>query len=301
MGIASPASAHFALDVKSLAALKRSASRDPQAHAREATQQFEALFLGRLMHSMRSAGFHSDLLGDRQLRFYRSLLDRQLAQIMAERGTGLGDMLMRQLGDQGAARANEALRTTALDLTATPFAQVPGGYPQRVSGMTSAAASARGDSAGNRDERFVHRFADAARAAAKLSGVSPLLVLAQAALETGWGRERIETDDGRDSHNLFAIKTGGGWEGASTAVATHEHVAGQRQFVQARFRVYDSYRDAFADHVRLIGHGTRYAAVRAANGPVAQARALQDCGYATDPHYADKLIAIMQRISDIVL
>ena len=301
MGIASPASAHFALDVKSLAALKRSASRDPQAHAREATQQFEALFLGRLMHSMRSAGFHSDLLGGRQLRFYRSLLDRQLAQIMAERGTGLGDMLMRQLGDQGVARANEAMQTTALDLPTTA-AFSPERYPQRVSGMPPAtAAAARGDGADSRDERFVHRFADAARAAAKLSGVSPLLVLAQAALETGWGRERIETGDGRDSHNLFAIKTGRGWEGASTAVATHEHVAGQRQFVQARFRVYDSYRDAFADHVRLIGQGTRYAAVRAAGSPIEQARALQDCGYATDPHYADKLIAIMRRIRNIVL
>lgn len=143
---------------------------------------------------------------------------------------------------------------------------------------------------------FVSRIAAPARAAARASGVPAELIIAQAALETGWGQRRIPAADGRDSHNLFGIKAGAEWKGAVTEVRTHEYIDGKRQAQTARFRVYPSYEQAFTDYARLIARSPRYAAVRSAPDAHAAARALQQGGYATDPAYADKLGAILDRI-----
>lgn len=143
---------------------------------------------------------------------------------------------------------------------------------------------------------FIDRIATPARAAARASGVPAELIIAQAALETGWGQRRIPAADGRDSHNLFGIKAGAEWKGAVTEVRTHEYIDGKRQAQTARFRVYPSYEQAFTDYARLIARSPRYAAVRSAPDAHAAARALQQGGYATDPAYADKLGAILDRI-----
>lgn len=143
---------------------------------------------------------------------------------------------------------------------------------------------------------FVSRIAAPARAAARASGVPAELIIAQAALETGWGQRRIPAADGRDSHNLFGIKAGAEWKGAVTEVRTHEYIDGKRQAQTARFRVYPSYEQAFTDYARLIARSPRYAEVRSAPDAHAAARALQQGGYATDPAYADKLGAILDRI-----
>ncbi len=149
-------------------------------------------------------------------------------------------------------------------------------------------------------DRFVQQFAAAANVAARQSGMPAQLILAQAALESGWGRHEISTANGANSHNLFGIKAGGGWQGAVAETGTHEYQAGQRVPVRQTFRAYRSYIEAFADHARLITDNPRYAAVRNAATPEQAARALQDCGYATDPAYADKLISIMNRIDGMV-
>lgn len=143
---------------------------------------------------------------------------------------------------------------------------------------------------------FVSRIAAPARAAARASGVPAELIIAQAALETGWGQRRIPAADGRDSHNLFGIKAGAEWKGAVSEVRTHEYIDGKRQVQTARFRVYPSYEQAFTDYARLIARSPRYAEVRSAPDAHAAARALQQGGYATDPAYADKLGAILDRI-----
>ena len=136
-------------------------------------------------------------------------------------------------------------------------------------------------------------------AASAASGVPAELILAQAALETGWGRNRIVTAGGADSHNLFGIKAGADWRGPSTEVRTTEYVDGQPQTQVERFRVYDSYAAAFTDYARLLGGNPRYAGV--VNAPSAEqaAYALQRGGYATDPAYADKLIGVMQMIGPV--
>ncbi|WP_232911413.1 flagellar assembly peptidoglycan hydrolase FlgJ [Halomonas sp. G15] len=140
---------------------------------------------------------------------------------------------------------------------------------------------------------FLSRLEAPAQAASRATGVPAELILAQAALETGWGRHEISTRDGGNSHNLFGIKAGSSWQGDTTEIVTHEVYDGRRQKIRDDFRVYGSFEEAFIDYANLIGNNPRYQAVTTAGSPAEAAHALQKGGYATDPAYADKLIAVM--------
>lgn len=144
---------------------------------------------------------------------------------------------------------------------------------------------------------FLNRMGPAAHAASRQTGIPGQLILAQAALETGWGRHEIRSEDGRPSFNVFNIKATG-WDGDSARVPTIEFANGQAHQTRADFRVYDSYDAAFADYARLLTESPRYAPVLSAPTADAAARQLQACGYATDPKYADKLISIMSQIPE---
>ncbi|MBA2779515.1 flagellar assembly peptidoglycan hydrolase FlgJ [Billgrantia kenyensis] len=158
-----------------------------------------------------------------------------------------------------------------------------------------ASASRNNESAprGEHVQRFMQRLSAPAQAASRQTGVPAELILAQAALETGWGRHEIATADGGNSYNLFGIKAGSSWQGRTTDITTHEYINGKRTRVVDTFRVYGSFEEAFTDYARLIGNNPRYAAVTTAGSAEQAARALQEGGYATDPAYADKLIAVM--------
>ncbi len=323
----------FALDVQGLDRLKHSAARDPQKQLRSAADQFEALFLHRMIKSMRDASPRSELTDSSQMRFYQSLFDQQMSQHMAGRGLGLADQLVAQLSGKGAS-ADAARAATG----ASPLDAIPRGEPRRLPGVNPAAgvpaAGAPAAGASNRAaasaiddvgkptaavagaERprppllsaanpatptdFVHQLSEPAREASRRTGMPAPLILAQAALETGWGRREIPTADGGNSHNLFGIKAGANWDGPTTEVVTHEYINGQRTRVVDRFRVYDSYAEAFADHGRLISENPRYAPVLDAADAKQAAQALQNGGYATDPAYADKLVALMDQIGGLV-
>ena len=139
-----------------------------------------------------------------------------------------------------------------------------------------------------------------AEAAAAASGIPATFMLAQAALETGWGKREIIGADGSASHNLFGIKAGAGWSGPTVDVTTTEYLAGRPQKMVQRFRAYASEAESFADYARMMRSSPRYAAVAAAGGDArAFANGLQKAGYATDPAYASKLgkvIATTQRL-----
>lgn len=139
-------------------------------------------------------------------------------------------------------------------------------------------------------EAFVRSiWPHAQRTAAEL-GVSPKALVAQAALETGWGR-RLVGGDG--SHNLFGIKATGGWDGARVDSATHEFVNGARQDQRAEFRGYRSIDESFDDYARLMRNERYAGALAAGDNPDRFASALQKAGYATDPSYAAKISAIV--------
>jgi flagellar protein FlgJ len=146
-------------------------------------------------------------------------------------------------------------------------------------------------------QRFIERMRPHAEAAARAAGIPAELLLAQAGLETGWGRAQPHAADGSASHNLFGIKAGAGWKGAVAAASTTEYVAGALVRTVERFRSYGSYTDAFNDFARLITGNDRYAAaVQNTADPVAYARGLQRGGYATDPQYADKLVRAIRMV-----
>ena len=149
-------------------------------------------------------------------------------------------------------------------------------------------------------EAFLKPLASPAQTASRRTGVPAELILAQAALETGWGRHQIVTAEGGNSHNLFGIKAGSRWQGPTTEITTHEHLDGRRVRIQDRFRVYDSFEAAFTDYASLISNSPRYSGVTEAPNAAQAARELQAGGYATDPAYADKLISIMESLGPVV-
>lgn len=130
--------------------------------------------------------------------------------------------------------------------------------------------------------------------AAKL-GISPEAIIAQAALETGWGRAAI-------GNNIFGVKAHGGWKGKTQDVLTWEDTngaaAGGEVQIVDRFRDYDSLADSFADHFRFLEQNSRYAnaGVFSRQGDEAYFLALQRAGYATDPAYAAKLSSILRTV-----
>lgn len=137
---------------------------------------------------------------------------------------------------------------------------------------------------------FVDRLWPYARETGRDTGIAPQFILAQAALESGWGAAEIRNADGTPSHNLFGVKAGPGWTGAVAETRTTEYANGEPAARVERFRSYASYAEAFADYAALLKGAPRYAAVLEQGRDAAGfARALQDAGYATDPMYAGKL------------
>jgi len=146
-------------------------------------------------------------------------------------------------------------------------------------------------------DEFVATMLPMAEQAAKRIGVDPRYLVAQAALETGWGKSVMRNSDGSSSHNLFGIKASGNWEGDSARAITSEFRDGQFVKETAAFRSYDSYQDSFHDLVSLLQNNSRYQeAVKAADKPEQFVQELQKAGYATDPNYASKISQIARQM-----
>lgn len=150
-----------------------------------------------------------------------------------------------------------------------------------------------GGAASQRAREFVAEVWPHAVEASRKTGIPPQFMVAQAALETGWGEKQLRTASGAPTHNLFNIKAGSSWTGRVTTVATTEYAGGRPYTEQARFRAYGSYAESFADYARLLSTSPRYEAVLGQTDAAKFARGLQTAGYATDPMYADKLTRII--------
>jgi flagellar protein FlgJ len=124
--------------------------------------------------------------------------------------------------------------------------------------------------------------------------VEPRAIVAQAALETGWGRRLIRDDAGISGNNLFGIKADARWNGERVSVATLEYEGGLPKPQRASFRAYPDLAAGFEDYVRFLGENPRYReALRNGANAGAYADQLQSSGYATDPHYAEKIRSII--------
>lgn len=314
----------LAMDVQGLQRLKHTASVSPEKGLKEAARQFEAIFVQMMLKSMREAIPESGMFDSKESRFYTEMLDKQWSQHISEQGVGLADQLIRQLEGRGLvakpssisenliagiphgtprvlknALADDAAPQTTAD---TPASHLADELDLQAANSVPVDTAARAQETANNDKKpehahFLSTLTGPAEAAAHTTGVPAKLILAQAALETGWGKHEIPTRDGGNSHNLFGIKAGSHWRGETTDITTTEYVDGRAVKQVERFRVYDSFEEAFTDYARLIGDNPRYAGVVTAPDANAAARALQAGGYATDPGYADKLIAMMDSIA----
>ncbi|VVO04855.1 flagellar assembly peptidoglycan hydrolase FlgJ [Pseudomonas fluorescens] len=149
---------------------------------------------------------------------------------------------------------------------------------------------------GSADE-FVATMLPMAQQAADRIGVDPRYLVAQAALETGWGKSVMRQQDGTSSHNLFGIKASESWKGAQARAITSEFRNGEMVKETAEFRSYDSYQDSFNDLVTLLQSNNRYQEVlKSADNPEQFVRELQKAGYATDPDYASKISQIAKQM-----
>jgi flagellar protein FlgJ len=304
MAVTGPDAAQaLAIDANALSQLRREAHASPERALAKAAGQFEALFLQMVLKQMRETLPKDGPLDSDAMRTYTSMFDQQIAQHLSSRGLGLREAIERQLG-----RALQPKGAAAPGAGAAPAGTAPGpqGEAQgpsardawRRAGATAApplpthaAATPRAPAAAERVQAFVERLRPQAEAAAAASGIPAHLLIAQAGLETGWGRSQPRHADGTASHNLFGIKATGRWRGASVAATTTEFVQGAAVRTVERFRAYRSAGEAFRDFAQVLG-ADRYASARAsarANDAAGYARGLQQAGYATDPQYAEKL------------
>lgn len=299
-----------AFDVQSAQDLRSEFQKDPKQGLKAAAQQFETLFLQMVLKSMRDATPQDGLLNSEQSRFYTGLLDQQMAQNMSSAGNGVGfaKLIEQQLGRHTAtpeaqaalsAPANAAGNALPLSVSDGRHLQhrtVLGNLPTSAAYPVQPAPSAKSVNTQETSasaQEFVNRVWPHAVEASRSTGIPPQFLVGHSALESGWGRSEIRKADGSSSYNLFGIKAGKNWNGATVDASTTEYVDGQPQQVVERFRAYGSYEEGFRDYANLLRNNSRYSGVIGSQDGTEFARRLQQAGYATDPMYADKLSRII--------
>jgi len=254
-------------------------NRDPAA-LREVASQFEALFLQTMLKNMREASLGDPIFGNSdQYEMYQGMMDKQLALEMASgKGIGFADMLVRQLGGEDAAKMT---RKAAVET-------------RKVAVETRTEPVETG-SAWSDPRKFARDVWPHAERAGRKLGIAPEAIVAQAALETGWGKHVMPGKDGGHSYNLFGIKAGGSWDGEQVSKQTLEFENGVPRRQTAKFRAYADVAQTFDDYTAFLGDNPRYSAARGQGDDVAAfAKALQDSGYATDPNYANKITGVLE-------
>lgn len=249
-----------------------------------------------------------------------SLTNMAAAQAGAQAGTRTGPMTMQQRVAAVEARAmaagwrpQEGSQTAGLAAEAEEAAAAVGGagalgamhaYAAQNKPMAPAqpfeeteASNIRMNGGSAHANAFIEKLAPAAEAASRETGIPAHFILSQVALESGWGKSEIRTPGGARTHNVLGVKAGDGWTGPTVHAYTTEYVHGRPQHVREEFRVYGSYKEALKDYANVLTSNTRYAsALRNSNSAAGFANGMQRAGYATDPHYASKLLAIIKQM-----
>lgn len=299
-------------DLNGLADLRREASQNSEQALEKTARQFEAMFVQMMLKTMREAGQGEGLFDSDQSNLYRDMYDKQLSLHLTSEGEGMGiaKMMVQQLkgivpsqSPPEVSAPETGLQVPQRGLThfqLTPEAVIP--VKAIAPGEAAAVVETSVDrSAINFDspEQFVDSLAPYAVSAAQRLGVDPRALLAQAALETGWGKAVIRHPDGSSSHNLFNIKADGRWDGDRVAKQTLEYRQDIATKEMAQFRSYDSLTHSFDDYANFLTTSPRYAeALKQVGDAERYVEALQEAGYATDPAYANKIKRILN--SDVM-
>ena len=304
-------SATGSFDPRGLDALKLSAKNQDAASTRKVAQQFESMFLSMMLKNMRATLPGSDPLANDASKMATDMYDQQLAQTLSKgKGIGLAEALVAQIeraqGNKPDAPTDPSRSTLdgsssaiPLSMTRSKAMTLPGtGLAIPLSTGTPAIVTPTATTSTPVHRDFVDRFKDAAVAAAEATGLPAKVILGQAALESGWGKHEVrgtnESGAVTGSFNLFGIKAGAGWTGATVDAVTTEVINGVAQKVVQKFRAYASYADSFIDYAKMVANNPRYEkAMQAAGDAMKYAAEMGKSGYATDPKYGSKLASVL--------
>jgi flagellar protein FlgJ len=280
-----------------------------------------------MLKSMRDTVPQDGPGNSQQTKMFQGMLDEQYASALSQgRGLGLADMIVRQFKAKGLVAASNddpsvgtdgasssaatrglsadpsSLSVQDLNPARMPAVNLPSGNPlsspavknKMISGVDQSAVSSSSSSplvagVSSAVSTFKEKMADFAASASQATGIPAHFLLAQAGLESGWGKHQPLTSNGSPSYNLFGIKAGPNWNGPVVKATTTEVINGVSQKVVQTFRAYSSYTEAFHDYASLLSGSARYAKALASNTAQDFSNALQKAGYATDPAYSQKI------------
>ncbi|CAH6941201.1 Peptidoglycan hydrolase FlgJ [Vibrio chagasii] len=295
----------FIHDIGSLDRLRQQAVNGEEGSEKEAltaaAKQFEAIFTSMLFKSMRDANssFKSDMLNSQNEQFYRQMQDDQMASELSANGSlGLADMIVAQLSaGQESDATEDKVRSEGFD-TSLQRPQYSGRSEERALDVQAASATKQPASFDS-PESFVTSMKPYAEKAASALGVDSSLLLAQAALETGWGSKMVKNSLG-NSNNLFNIKADRSWKGDKVATQTLEFHGKTAVKESASFRSYSSFEDSFNDYVKFLNENPRYETALQHQGNSENfIKGIHQAGYATDPNYADKVLRVKAKIDEM--
>lgn len=297
--ISSPVSATAVTDVytdlNGLQQLRGSTDKDEAL--KKVAQQFESMFINMMMKNMRSANAvfeEGSLFNSKESEFYRDMHDQQLSLTLAhQKGFGIAEALYRQMSSNyGIDKDSGVDKESGADKDSGGSAESIKQSLESVSksGIQRASVS-------ETPEEFIRMLLPKVKQAGSELGVDPEIIVAQAALETGWGSRVVADENGKSSNNLFNIKAGSQWRGESVPVKTLEYRDGTFKPEVDEFRRYESMDESIRDYVNLIKRGDHYQEALQADSGSEYLEKLQQAGYATDPAYADKILSVYQKIT----
>lgn len=280
------------LDFSQLKQLHSLSEKQPEKSLKVVARQFEALFLQMVMKNMRSAKLGEGLLDSQQSEFYQELLDHQVIMNMVkQRSVGIADIIEKQL--QGNTPANTPPNTSIEPIKPLPSINQkidPARLPEKI-----VEPDRENPTAISHPEDFFSQLWPLAEKTAAQWGLDKQALMAQVALETGFGQHIPQRDDGSSSFNVFGIKAGKNWQGPVVNRPTLEYQEGVLVSKRDGFRVYADFAAAFGDYAHLIGTSPRYRqALENSQDPARYFTALQTAGYSSDPQYANKILTLLK-------
>ncbi|MDO6420984.1 flagellar assembly peptidoglycan hydrolase FlgJ [Saccharophagus degradans] len=293
-------SADVYTDLNSLQNIKNTENKDEAL--KKVAQQFESIFVNQMLKSMREANavFEEDsLFNSQESNFYRDMHDQQLALTLSHgRGMGVADALYRQLSGQKYGNT-EPVNTSVASYQASPVHAVPKYYSS--DNISAAAPKGERSAMATSPDDFIQQMLPNVTKAAEKLGVEPEVLIAQAALETGWGEKVIADKNGQPSNNLFNIKAHNGWQGNAVTAETLEFANGKFEKEKAAFRQYGSIEESVNDYVSFIQGNPRYQDIATGTKTAEEyIQGITQAGYATDPAYANKVLSVLERVADKV-
>ncbi|UJX24688.1 flagellar assembly peptidoglycan hydrolase FlgJ [Pseudoalteromonas sp. CF6-2] len=291
------------LDSLRQSALKNDASSDASKEAlKKAAAQFESIFTQMLLKSMRKA---NEAFEDKDspfntsgVKFFEEMHDQQLSVELSSNGSlGLADLIVQQLSPDGKKFMPGSVLRTTTEFNSDRRASSVEQPDTTTKAVETTSANEQTENRFDDAESFISTVWEHAKNAAEKIGLNPAVMVAQAALETGWGKHIISKADGTSSNNLFNIKSDKSWQGDKASKLTLEFEQGVPVKKQASFRSYQSIKESVHDFVDFLNENPRYQeALENTAEPAAFLDSLQKAGYATDPNYADKIKQVLKRV-----